>query len=384
MTNNVLHARDYRTLHPVAVKIAQGRICGIERLDTDETLPIIAPGLVDLQVNGFQGIDFNHYPFSGEQVEEAVRLLWREGVTSWLPTVITADAETIGNAMSVLAQACEQRSVVEEAIAGIHLEGPFLSPQDGPRGAHPRDAICAPACSLFDEWQRRANGRIRLLTLSPEWPQAAAFIRNYQHSGVRFSIGHTAASPAQIDEAVEAGASMSTHLGNGAHLQLPRHPNYIWQQLADDRLACTVIADGEHLPVSVLKIFMRAKGENIMLVSDVTHFAGLAPGEYQANIGGHVILHPHGRLAMRDNPQLLAGSARSLLEGVNYLLTSSLTDLQTAIEMASVRPARQLSLPQQAGLTVGAPADLITLFERSDGGVALTGCWKKGQKVWGD
>ncbi|WES70054.1 amidohydrolase family protein [Superficieibacter sp. HKU1] len=384
MTNDVLHARDYRTLQPVAVKIAQGRICAIEGLDTDETLPIIAPGLVDLQVNGFQGIDFNHYPFSGEQVEEAVRLLWREGVTSWLPTVITTDAQTIGNAMCVLAQACEQRSVVEEAIAGIHLEGPFLSPQDGPRGAHPSGAICAPECSLFDEWQRRANGRIRLLTLSPEWPQAAAFIRNYQHSGVRFSIGHTAASPAQIDEAVEAGARLSTHLGNGAHLQLPRHPNYIWQQLADDRLACTVIADGEHLPVSVLKVFMRAKGEHIMLVSDVTHFAGLAPGEYQANIGGHVILHPHGRLAMRDNPQLLAGSARSLLEGVNFLLTSALTDLPTAIEMASVRPARQLGLPQQAGLSVGAPADLITLFRRSDGGVTLAGCWKKGQKVWGD
>ncbi|POP45862.1 N-acetylglucosamine-6-phosphate deacetylase [Superficieibacter electus] len=384
MTDCVLRVRDYRTLRPIAITIAQGCICAIEPLKSSETLPIVAPGLIDLQVNGFQGIDFNHYPFSAGQVEEVVRLLWQQGVTSWLPTVITADQDTISRAMRALAQACEQRPAVAAALPGIHLEGPFLSPQDGPRGAHPLSAICAPDYRLFDEWQRCADGRIRLLTLSAEWPQAAAFIRHYQQSGVQFSIGHTAASPEQIDEAINAGARMSTHLGNGAHLQLPRHPNYIWQQLADDRLACTVIADGEHLPVAVLKVFMRAKGQQIMLVSDVTHFAGRAPGEYQASIGGHVILHPNGRLAMRDNPQLLAGSARSLLDGVNFLLSSALADLPTAIEMASIRPARQLNLPQQAGLAVGAPADLITFVERSDRGVQLIQCWKEGQKVWGD
>ncbi|UGS43801.1 N-acetylglucosamine-6-phosphate deacetylase [Pseudocitrobacter corydidari] len=385
MTESVIYARDYRHLKPVKVVLEEGVIQSINLCDeTDASLPIIAPGFVDLQINGFQGIDFNHYPFSEEQVEHAVRQLWQHGVTSWLPTVITAVPDTIGKSMAVLARACERSQWVGEAIPGFHLEGPFLSPQDGPRGAHPQSEIRPPDTGLFDEWQQLAKGRIRILTLSAEWPETAEFIRRYKNDDVLFSIGHTAATPAQIDEAVEAGASMSTHLGNGAHLQLPRHPNYIWQQLADDRLACTMIADGEHLPISVLKVFIRAKGEQAILVSDVTSFAGLAPGYYHSHIGGEVMLSENGRLSLRDNPQLLAGSARSLLEGVNYLLRSSLVDLRTAIDMASVRPARQLSLPQQGGLTAGAPADFILFQYDPSQGIRLSSCWKKAQKVWGD
>lgn len=385
MSESVIYARDYRHLKPVKVVLEKGVIKSINVCDeTDAFLPIIAPGLVDLQINGFQGIDFNHYPFSEEQVEHAVRQLWQHGITSWLPTVITAAPETIGKSMAVLARACEVSQWVGEAIPGFHLEGPFLSPQDGPRGAHPRSEIRPPDSGLFDEWQQLAKGRIRILTLSPEWPETAAFIRRYRNEDVLFSIGHTAATPTQIDETIEAGARMSTHLGNGAHLQLPRHPNYIWQQLADDRLACAMIADGEHLPISVLKVFIRAKGEQALLVSDVTSFAGLAPGNYHSHIGGEVTLNENGRLSLRENPQLLAGSARSLLEGVNYLLRSSLVDLRTAIDMASVRPARQLSLPQQNGLSAGAPADFILFQYEPSQGIRLSSCWKKAQKVWGD
>lgn len=382
MADFILRARHYRTLQPVAIRLHEGRIRDIQTFNSDEPMPVVAPGLVDLQVNGFQGIDFNHYPFSVEQVEQSVRLLWRQGVTSWLPTVITASDEMLCQSLAILAESRRQRARVRDAIVGFHLEGPFISPENGPRGAHPLAAICAPQNALFDRWQRCAEGGIRLLTLSPEWPEAAAFIRYAVTQNVLIAIGHTAATPAQIDEAVAAGARLSTHLGNGAHLQLPRHPNYIWQQLAEDLLSCTLIADGEHLPVAVLKVFLRAKGEQAMLVSDVTSFAGLPAGNYCAPIGGRVTLSASGRLSLTDNPQLLAGSARGLLDGVNFLLRSGLVNLETAIDMAATRPARRLGLPQQVGLEPGAPADLIVLEPQPDRSMRLTACWKSGVKVW--
>lgn len=380
----ILHARHYRTLQPVELILEKGVIRDIQPLKSDAPLPIVAPGLVDLQINGFQGIDFNHYPFTVEQVEQAVQLLWRQGVTSWLPTVITASDELIRQALTTLATARRQRLRVRDAIVGFHLEGPFLSPEDGPRGAHPRAVICAPDRVLFDGWQRCAEGGIRILTLSPEWPEASGFIRHYRAQNLLIAIGHTAATPAQITEAVDAGAQLSTHLGNGAHLHLPRHPNYIWQQLAEDRLAATLIADGEHLPAEVLKVFLRAKGERAILVSDVTSFAGLPAGDYLAPIGGRVSLSASGRLSLTDDPRLLAGSARGLLDGVNFLLRAGLTDSGTAIDMASTRPARQLGLPQQAGLAAGAPADLLLLDQDDDGTLLLRSCWKSGLKVWDD
>lgn len=382
MTDSILRGRDYRTLQPIELHIQHGRIVAIRALSQLDDHVILAPGLVDLQINGFQGVDFNHFPFSEEDVLHATRALWQQGVTSFLPTVITAMPEEITQAMQRLASACEHYPEVANAVPGFHLEGPFLSPEDGPRGAHPREAICAPDIALFDGWQQAAQQRIRLLTLSPEWEQSARLIAHCVAQEVRVAIGHTSATPAQIHAAVQAGATLSTHLGNGAHLHLPRHPNYIWQQLAEDALAATLIADGDHLPPEVLKVFLRAKGEQALLVSDVTYLAGQPPGIYDTAIGGRVQLSASGRLSMADAPQLLAGSARGLLEGVNFLLRQQLATLPQAIEMASIRPARQIGLPQQQGLACGAPADLLLLTPQSDGGVALRACVKQGCEVW--
>ncbi len=383
MTECMLRGRDYRTEQPLALTIAGGIITHIQPIDDCDSELILAPGLVDLQINGFQGVDFNHFPFSEQDVLHVTRALWQQGVTSYLPTVITAQPEEISQAMQRLASACEKHPEVAQAVAGFHLEGPFLSPQDGPRGAHPLDAIRAPDVALFDSWQNAAQQRIRLLTLSPEWPNSTALIQHCVAQQVRVALGHTAASPEQIHAAVQAGATLSTHLGNGAHLQLPRHPNYIWQQLAEDALAATLIADGDHLPPEVLKVFLRAKGKQALLVSDVTRFAGQPPGIYESPIGGRVQLSASGRLSMADAPQLLAGSARGLLDGVNFLLRQKLAQLPQALDMASRYPARQLDLPQQHGLAVGAPADVLMLAPQADGGVALHGCVKQGKLVWG-
>lgn len=382
MSESSLKGRDYRTGKAIEVRTEKGLIGQILPLQGDPHLPLIAPGLVDLQVNGFGGLDFNHFPFSVGMVDQVTRLLWQQGVTTYMPTVITASDLAIESAVARLAEACRTSQRVDRAVAGIHLEGPFLSPEDGPRGAHPLAHIKAPDPALFRHWQECAGGRIALITLSPEWPQSADFIRHCVASGVKVSVGHTSATAENISEAVAAGATLSTHLGNGAHLQLPRHPNYIWQQLAEDHLACALIADGDHLPASVLKVFMRAKGEQAFLVSDVTRFAGMPAGEYDSPIGGRVALSPTGRLSVADRPELLAGSARGLLEGVSHLLRQQLASLQQALEMASIRPALQLNLPHKQGLEPGAPCDVILLREEETGGLALQSTWKAGEKVW--
>jgi N-acetylglucosamine-6-phosphate deacetylase len=215
-------------------------------------------------------------------------------------------------------------------------------------------------------WQDAAGGRVRILTMSPEWPGSPAFVERCAAVGVTVSIGHTAATPEQVAAAVGAGARMSTHFGNGAHLMLPRHPNYLWEQLAQDALWSCLIADGFHLPDQVLKVAMRVKGERAIVVSDAVALAGMPPGTYSMPVGGQVVLTPHGRLHLAADEKLLAGSAQMLLHSVRHLTGRGLAALPDAWDMASVRPAKLMGLPQAAGLAAGAPADLVLL--RQDGG----------------
>ena len=160
---------------------------------------------------------------------------------------------------------------------GFHVEGPHISPDDGPRGAHPQRWVRPPDLDEFRRWQDATDGRIRIVTLSPEWPEAPRYIEALVAKGVVASIGHTKATAQQIADAVSAGATLSTHLGNGAHPVLRRHPNYIWEQLAEDRLMADFIVDGIHLPTSFLKVALRAKGiERSVLVTDARSPAGAA------------------------------------------------------------------------------------------------------------
>jgi N-acetylglucosamine-6-phosphate deacetylase len=307
-------------------------------------------------------------------------MLYREGVTTYFPTVITNSDEAIAEALRSIVRARAEDSLIERVVAGIHLEGPFISPEDGPRGAHDSDYVRAPDWSLFQGWQEVAEGAIRILTLSPEWPEAPEFIATCVESGVTVAIGHTAATPEQIREAVAAGALMSTHLGNGAHPVLPRHPNYIWEQLAQDNLWACVIADGFHLPNSVLKVVLRTKAERAILVSDAVALGGMEPGEYDAPIGSKVVLAPEGKLYLAETPELLAGSVKTLREGIEHLVLSQLSNLPEAWEMASTRPATLLHLPTRAGLSVGATADLV-VFRYTRGRIDVIRTYKEGRMV---
>ena len=300
--------------------------------------------LADWQVNGYLGIDFNRLELTADQVQTVSKNLAAEGVSYYMPTLITKDVGTIEHLITVISQAA-RTSADHTAdgrhlacIVGLHIEGPFISPHDGARGAHPRQYVRPPDVRLLERWQELAEGMIRLVTLSPEWPESDHVIRRACELGMRVAIGHTLATTEQIVGAVAAGATLSTHLGNGLPAMLPRHPNPVWDQLAQPQLWAGVIADGFHLPRSVFDVFRQVKGERLFLVSDCTEFAGMPPGHYSSPIGGDVVLTAEGRLHLADNPQLLAGSALSLRQIVVKLVENGWLTREEAWDMAAVRP----------------------------------------------
>ena len=380
----VIEALDYRTGQPICVEIEKGYISKISQCSkTMESKNYIAPGLVDLQINGYKGIDFNSQELKIADVASVTQVLLERGITSYFPTIITNSDDAVRSLIEVIVSACESDSQINTCIGGIHLEGPFLSFQDGPRGAHPKKFIKAPDWELFESWQKAAGGRIRIITLSPEWSGSVDFIRRCFTSGVVVSIGHTAASSEQINQAIEAGARMSTHLGNACHAMLPRHSNYIFEQLASDQLWSTLIADGFHLPDALLKIFLKVKPNKSLLVSDATSYADLPTGSYSGHIGGDVVLDESGRLYMADSPQMLAGSAQSLLWCVNQLVRKKISTLQEAWEMASLKPTEAVFGKVTNRLEVGQPADLV-VFEMVNNNLKILKTIKSGTVVFSD
>jgi N-acetylglucosamine-6-phosphate deacetylase len=373
---------DYRNGMPVRIETRYGRIVGRYPWQTGESkgLPFVAPGLVDLQVNGYMGVDFNSPPVRPENVRHLMMELWKQGVTSFFPTVITNSDRLISNALKDIAAVLHADPDVRGTVPGIHLEGPFISAEDGPRGAHKKTYVRPPAWEMFLRWQEAAEGNIQIITLSPEWPEAVSFIEQCVKTGVRVSIGHTAATPEQIRDAASAGATMSTHLGNGCHLTLPRHSNYIWEQLASENLWSSIISDGFHLPDAVLKVFLKAKPHKTFLVSDTTSFGGLAPGIYAGHIGGEVELSREGRLCMRKTPVILAGSAQSLLWCVNLLVIKGILPLKDAWNLGSLKPIEFLNQASVEPFQTGDIADLV-LFTKDGGGIKVLQTIKSAELV---
>lgn len=308
------------------------------------SLPFAGPGLIDLQVNGIHGVDFNDPALTADDMLEATRYLLGQGVTGFFPTLITNAEETVLHILSTIRQACLEHPLVNTCVTGIHLEGPFLSMADGARGAHDKQYIKAPYWELVERAQEASGGRIRLITLSPEWDNSPEFIKKCRQEGILVSMGHTVANPEQVQAAVDAGTTLSTHLGNGIPLMLPRHPNLLWEQLAQDNLYISIIADGFHLPNSFLKVALKVKEDKALLVSDATCFSGMPPGEYQSHIGDEVVLHEGGKLAMKNSNGLLAGATKTILENVQFLVDQNLASLGKAWGMGSVIPGRFLGI----------------------------------------
>ena len=338
-----------------------------------EGLPWIAPGLLDVQVNGYGGQEFSSADLTAEKVERIVRQMGAVGTTRLCPTVTTQHPDVMRHALQTLDAACESSPELARRIVGLHVEGPYITHEDGPRGAHPVQYCRPPDWDEFQRIQEDAGGRIRIFTMSVEFDRSPAFVKKVVDSGVIVSIGHTAANSDQIRGAVDAGARMSTHLGNGSHPMIRRHPNYIWDQLAEDRLTAGIIADGHHLTPDVVKTFVRAKTpQRCILVSDLSGQAGQPSGRYTSDFCDIEIL-PGGRLVVAGQTELMAGASEPLGTCVANVMHFAEVDLETAVRMAVHHPAELLGL-EPGGLEPGDPADLILfdLVEPSDGN-----CWPR-------
>ena len=344
----------------------------------------IAPGFVDLQVNGFAGVDFNSAvaltDASFEEIGRSIRAMFSTGVTRFFPTVITGSPEDMLAALGNLARA---RAEIAEgpAMEAFHVEGPHISPHDGPRGAHPARWVRPPDFDEFRRWQESAQGHVRLVTLSPEWPQATRYIEQLTREGVVSSIGHTRATREQIQDAVRAGATLSTHLGNGADAVLPRHPNYIWEQMAEDKLAASFIVDGHHLPDSFLRVALRAKGvERSILVTDAVMPAMCLPGPYRLG-EVEVELKDDQRVVLKGGTRL-AGSSLRMDTAISNAMRVAGLSLTEAVAMATVNPARVGRIGgRMRGLRSGDRADVVR-FRVEDGRIRVLETYLSGQRVF--
>jgi N-acetylglucosamine-6-phosphate deacetylase len=313
-------------------------------LPAKSTVQVKFPGLFDLQVNGFAGVDFNDPKISGADIERAIAAMRETGVTKFLPTLITSSLENFSRcAKNLLA-------VKHPAIAGIHMEGPYISAEDGPRGAHRAEFIRAATVEDFQQRQEVAAGKILLVTLAPEIPGALKLIEFLTASGVRVAIGHSAATPEKIRDAIAAGATLSTHLGNGCATRLPRHPNLIWEQLAADELFASFIVDGHHLSPATVKAMLRAKkSARTILVTDAISAADCPPGEYELN-GLRVTLDADGKVSPPGQPWL-AGSALTMDQAIANTVKFTGLALAEVLPMASTRPAEFLGLKTAGEIT---------------------------------
>lgn len=352
--------RHYSTRQPLRLAWEGERITactvltGPEAAGTEDW-PLLAPALCDVQINGYAGLDFSVV----EHVGRIAATLAAFGVARFCPTVCTGSDARMGQALRCIARACAESAAVDAAAPLIHIEGPYMSPAEGARGAHPPEHMKPPTWEHFCRLQDWAGGRIGLVTIAPESEGATRFVARCAAEGIRVALGHTAADAATIRAAVDAGATMSTHLGNGLATPMDRHHNPVWPQLADQRLVAGFIADGEHLPAEALIAMVRAKGgvEGSVLVSDSVAEAGLPPGHYPGVGGQGVDVLPSGRIQLAGTPYL-AGSGAHLAHCVAHAVHCGAATWPEAIDMASTRAALAVGR-EPGGLRVGAPADLM-------------------------
>lgn len=321
----------------------------------------LSPGLVDLQVNGYSGVDLNGKYIDADVIRLLVDKLLAVGTTTFLPTIITSSEERILYALRAIAQARDADPRIAHVIPFVHLEGPHISPEDGARGAHPHEHVRPPSLAEFDRWQQASRNLVGMVTLSPHWDNSLEYIAALAARGVRVALGHTIAGPERIHSAATCGATLSTHLGNGIPQLISRHSNPLWAQLADDRLTATFIADGYHLPDDMLSAMLRAKGvDRSILVSDSVALAGMPAGLYRSPIGGQVEVHPAGNLTMLGTGYL-AGAGFPLSHGVLRLTGTPICTRADIFLMATTNPGR---LVGDCGmLRAGAPADLIVFSQ---------------------
>jgi N-acetylglucosamine-6-phosphate deacetylase len=340
----------------------------------------IFPGFFDPQVNGFAGVDFNGKNLTPEGLRQAAVRLAASGVTRFFPTLTTAPFEKTLIRLKMLSAALETDPLFRKMAMGFHLEGPYISHEEGFRGAHPPEFIRPPKWEEVEKFQEAGNGHIRCITLAPELEGAIPFIERAAKSGVVVGLGHTNASEEILEEALGAGAKLSCHLGNGAHALVPRHRNPIQKQLSMDRLMASIIVDGIHLPDYVVRNFIRAKGiERILLTTDSMAGAAAPPGRY--TIGDLAVeVGKDDRAARLPGTPYLAGSTLTMDQAVRNVMRFADLPLVPALKMAG-RNGGNLFPEAKKDLIPGSMADIV-LFEYKEE-VRIKGTWIHGEKVFG-
>lgn len=353
----------YADNKPVAITLRDGKISEVKRI---KTLPeasrdiIIAPGFIDNQVNGFAGVSFT---FGGgdltpEGVKKATAELWKTGVTTYIPTLTTNSYELLSKNISVLAGVIDDPGILG-SIPGFHLEGPFISPVDGFRGAHPLRFVRPPDWDEFLELNKAAGNKIIQVTVAPETEGAMDFISRCKSAGIIVGLGHHNGDAQTVAEAIDCGAGIATHLGNGCANMINRHNNPLWPQLSDDRMMISIIGDGFHLNPEEIRVFYKVKGpEKTIITSDVTSYAALLPGKF-VNIEGDTLeLTPEG-MVKYPAQNVLAGSASPLKKGIANVMKVTNCTLADAVNMVTRNPANLYGFDDRGTIEPGKRADLV-------------------------
>ncbi len=347
--------------------VAEGNLDVPGAIEYDAKGHYVAPGLIDIQVNGYNSVSFclegasdtsaSNEGLTVSDVKKVTEGLWTEGVTTYFPTLTTNSQDLLLKNFGILAKAMNDPSFLG-SIPGFHLEGPYISAADGYRGAHPLEYVRKPDWKEFLELYRAAGERILLITVAPEVEGAYEFISKCRELGIVVSLGHHNGTAGQIKLAIDNGACLATHLGNGCANTVNRHLNPIWPQLADDRLKISFIADGFHLPPDVLRVYYKTKGvDNCVITSDITSYAGLPAGTYKIKDGKAVEKTEDGNLRFSEGG--LYGSASPLRNGVANIMKVSGCGLVNAIRMTTINPALINGLNDRGVLEKGKRADLI-------------------------
>jgi len=381
MDKTVVEGLYYADGLPIRLTIQEGVIREVERVVAAEGdfNYYLGPGLIDHQINGYLSHSFVGEDLDSEKFRVVMEGLWEKGITTILPTLTSQTNEVLLKSFENLDRILEDEQLAQ-SVPGFHLEGPYISAEPGYRGVHNPEWIRNPDWGEFLGWYQASGSRIMEVTLAPELEGAMEFIRNCHKLDIIVGLGHTAAGSTDLNMAVEAGASVSTHLGNGCANSIHRHHNPLWAQLANDGLFASIIVDGFHLTKEEVRTFYKAKGQDyVVLVSDLTRLAGMPPGDYE-DFGQKLVMTEEGAI-MLPAENVLAGASFLITRGIENIIEFTGCSLADAIDLATKNPARMLRLEDRGKLEVGKRADMI-LFQFNQGKLEVLKTYVGGELVF--
>ena len=324
------------------------------------------PGLVDLQVEGYRGAEFPSPDLTKEDFVRLCRWIVESGTTAFLPTLHTVPEDLYKRNLSIIVSMLDTEELGSR-IPGVHIEGPFISPEDGARGAHNAEWVRKPDVEYLSRMIEWADGKIKLLTIAAELEGAEELTRYAVEKGITVSLGHQMADEDDIARLVSAGAKALTHLGNGVPQNLGRHRNPIWAGLANDDLSAMMITDGHHLPPAIVKTFIRTKGiGRCIVISDGSPLVGMPAGRYRAS-GNDAVLDASGRL-YNPHTGYLVGSSSTMLQCMNYLASLKLLSVEQLVKVGFYNPLKLIgvapdSIPQGPEIVFDEQQNLFTICQ---------------------